>query len=167
MSGTRLPWSVFGAIALCAVAQSIAAFPQLPDRVASHFGASGMPNGWMSKPAFFTVYAVMIALAAVVGFLAPRSIEKKSPERINLPNKEYWLAPERRAGTFAYFTRCFAWYGCALLLILVLAMGMAINANFTSPPRLATGPILAVIGGFVIFNLLWVLQLLRHFSNPR
>jgi len=167
MSGTRLPWSIFGAIVVCAAAQSIAAFPQLPDRLTSHFGASGLPNGWMSKPAFFALYAAIVALAAFVGLYAPRSIAKKSPERINLPNKEYWLAPERREQTFAFFARSFAWYGCALLLILVLAMGLAIQANFSSPPRLATGPVLAVIGGFVVFNLLWVIQLLRHFSNPR
>jgi uncharacterized membrane protein len=167
VSGTRLPWSIFGVIALGALAQSIAAFPQLPDRVASHFGPSGLPNGWMSKPAFFAVYAAMVALAAVVGFIAPRSIQKKSPERINLPNKEYWLAPERRAETFGFFARSFAWYGCAVLLILVLAMGLAIQANFTSPPRMAAGSILAVLGGFIVFNVLWVAQLMRHFSNPR
>jgi uncharacterized membrane protein len=165
--GTRLPKSIFGAIALCALAQAIVDFPQLPDRVASHFGASGTPNGWMSKPAFFAMYAVIIGLAAFVGFYAPRSIARKPRARINLPNKEYWLAPERREETFAFCARYFAWYGCALLLILVLAMGLAIQANFSSPPRLPTRPILAVIAGFVVFNLLWVIRMLRYFSNPR
>jgi hypothetical protein len=102
-----------------------------------------------------------------VGFLAPRSIESKSPERLNLPNKEYWLAPERRDETFAFFRRRFAWYSCALLLILVLAMGLAIQANFSSPPRLPTGRILTIIVGFLLFNLVWVIGLIRHFSAPR
>ena len=38
-----------------------------------------------------------------------------------------------------------------LLLILVLAMGLAIQANFSSPPRLPTGPILTIIIGFLVF----------------
>lgn len=167
MGGTRLPRMIFGAIALCAAAQAVLAFPQLPQRMASHFGASGMPNGWMSKSAFFVVYALILGVAALVGYLVPRSIAKKPPERINLPNKEYWLAPERRAETLAFFERYFAWYSCVLLLILVLAMGLAIQANFTSPPRMATGPIVSVIAGFVVFNVAWVVQLMRHFSNPR
>ncbi len=167
MDGTRVPRSVFGAIALCALAQAILAFPQLPDRLASHFGAAGAANGWMPKPTFFVVYAAMIALAAVVGFYAPRSIAKKPALSIRLPNKEYWLAPERREETFAFFSRYFAWYGCILLLILVMAMGLAIQANFSSPPRMATGPILAIIAGFVVFNVAWVIQIMRHFSNPR
>jgi uncharacterized membrane protein len=158
---------IFGVIALCAAAQAVLAFPQLPQRMASHFGASGMPNGWMSKSAFFVVYALIIGVAALVGYLVLRSIAKKSPERINLPNKKYWLASERRAETLAFFERYFAWYSCVLLLILVLAMGLAIQANFTSPPRMATGPIVSVIAGFVVFNVAWVVQLMRHFSNPR
>jgi uncharacterized membrane protein len=167
MGGTRLPRTVFGAIALCALAQAVVDFPQLPERIASHFGASGMPNGWMSKPAFFVVYAMMVGVAGLVGLLAPRSIAKKPLERINLPNKEYWLAPERRAHTLAVFERYFAWYSCALLLILVLAMGLAIQANFSSPPHMATGPIVSVIVGFVAFNVAWVVRMMRHFSNPQ
>jgi hypothetical protein len=45
-------------------------------------------------------------------------------------------------------------------------MGTAIQPNLSSPPRLATGPILGVIGGFAVFNLLWVVQMMRHFSKP-
>ena len=126
-----------------------------------------MPNGWMPKSAFFVVYAAVIGVAAMMGYLVPRSIRKKPSDRINLPNKEYWLAPERRAETLAFFERYFAWYSCVLLLILVLAMGLAIQANFTSPPRMATGPILSVIAGFVAFNVAWVVWMMRHFSNPR
>jgi serine/threonine-protein kinase len=156
---------VFGAIALCAVAQALVDFPRLPEHMASHFGPSGLPNGWMSKQAFFAVYAVTVGLAALVGYLVPRSIAKKPPERINLPNKEYWLAPERRAETLAFFERYFAWYSCVLLLILVLAMGFAIQANLSSHLRMPTGPILAIIFAFMAFNLLWVVQMMRHFSK--
>ncbi|MGA2719124.1 MAG: DUF1648 domain-containing protein [Candidatus Acidiferrales bacterium] len=167
MGGTRVPRMIFGVIAACAAVQAVLAFPQLPARMASHFGSSGMPNGWMPKQSFFVVYAAVIGIAALVGYLVPRSIAKKPLERINLPNKEYRLAPERRAETLAFFERYFAWYSCVLLLILVLAMGLAIQANFTSPPRMATGPIVSVIAGFVVFNVAWVVWMIRHFSNPR
>lgn len=164
-SGSRLPRSVFAALALLAIGQCVFSFPHLPDVVASHFGPSGAPNGWMSKQAFFAIYVVMIALAGLVEIFPARAIAKSSPARINLPHKEYWLAPERRSETMAYFEKFFAWYGCAFLLILVLIMGLAINANLNPPPRLPTGPTLAIIVGFVLFNIAGIVRIIRRFSK--
>ena len=163
--GSRIPHLIFGLIAFGAAAQCAFDYPQLPERMASHFGASGAANGWMTKPAFFAVYAAMVVLAAVVGYFAPRFIQKKSPDKINLPNKEYWLAPERRAQTFAYFETFFAWFGCAFLLLEVFAMGLAMRANFAAPPRLPTGPIISAIVAFVFFNIGAVFMMLRRFSK--
>jgi uncharacterized membrane protein len=167
MPSLRIAHIAFAATAAVGVAQSVLDYPQLPARMASHFAASGAANGWMTKQAFFTIYAAMIVLCALVGFLAPRKIAKSSPARINLPNKDYWLAPERREATFAYFRASFAWYACALLLTLVLAMGLAIQANFSAPPRMASGSALTIVAAFVLFNLLWVLSLFRRFSALR
>ena len=77
------------------------------------------------------------------------------------------LASLRREATFAYFRTSFAWYACAFLFMLVLAMGLAIQANFASPPRMAGGSALTLVGAFILFNLLWVLSLFRRFSSPR
>lgn len=161
----RLPRSIFAVIVLAAIAQCFFSFSQLPERMASHFGPSGLPNGWMTKQSFFIVYALVLALTSVLEFFPARSIARSSPSSLHLPNKEYWLAPERRAHTFAYFTKFFAWYGCAVLLVLVIAMGLAINANLNPPPRLRAQPILAVIGGFVLFSILSIAHLMRRFSK--
>jgi uncharacterized membrane protein len=165
-SGTRLPRIIFAALVLSAIAQMISSFPRLPERIASHFGPSGAPNGWMSKESFFVIYGVMIVLAAFIEIVPARSIRRPSA-RINLPNKEYWLAPERRAETFGYFEKYFAWYGCAFLLIMVLIMGLAIQANLNPPPHLPTAPTLAIIVGFVVFNIGSVVQIFRRFSKIR
>ena len=146
--------------------QCIHDFPLLPDRLASHFGPSGMPNGWMTKQQFFITYAVVFLPALFVEFLLGRSVANKPADKLRLPNKEYWLAPERRTETFAYFESFFAWYGCALLLVEALAMGLAMRANFDNPPVLATGPIVTVIGGFIIFNISAVIAMYRRFSVP-
>jgi hypothetical protein len=139
----------------------------LPDRVASHFAASGIPNGWMTKSQFLMVYAVLILVAAAIEFWVPRSIANKSDARLNLPNKDYWLAPERRDETFAYFNGFFAWYGCVFLFVEVFAMGLAMRANFDTPPQLPTRPIVSDIAGFVLFNAVAVIATFRRFSLPR
>jgi uncharacterized membrane protein len=167
MSGTRIPRILFFGIVLAAIAQCVHDFPLLPDRLASHFGAAGMPNGWMTKPQFFITYAVVLLPALIVEFWAHRRVAKTPDGKLRLPNKEYWLAPEHRAETFAYFKSFFAWFGCAFLLVEVSAMGLAMRANFDTPPLLPTGPIVSVIAGFVLYNVAAVIAMLRRFSMPR
>ena len=166
MPGTRIPKGLFFAIVLAAIAQCVHDFPLLPDRMASHFAASRIPNGWMTKPQFFMTYALLLLPAAALEFWVSHRIANKPDAKLNLPNKEYWLAPERRAETFAYFESFFAWFGCVFLLVEVLAMGLAMRANFDTPPLLPTGPIVSVIAGFVLFNVVAVIAMFRRFSKP-
>ena len=167
MSGTRIPRILFFAIVLAAIVQCVHDFPLLPDRMASHFAASGIPNGWMTKPQFFIAYALLMLPAAALEFWVSHRIANKPDAKLNLPNKEYWLAPERRVQTFAYFESFFAWYGCVFLFVLVFAMGLAMRANLETPPQLPTGRIVSVIAGFVLYNVAVVIAMFRRFSMPR
>jgi len=129
------------------------------------FPRPATPNGWMTKPQFLLTYAVVILPALAAEFWLPR----KSPDgdnRLRLPNEEFWLAPERRAESLTILN-FFAWYGCAFLLLEVFAMGLAMRANFQSPPQLPTGPIVLRIAAFVLFNIVWVAAMVRRFSKLR
>jgi len=163
MPATRLPRSIFVATLVAGVVQCVHDFPVLPDRMASHFAASGMPNGWMTKSQFFVLYALLTVPALILEFWLPRRIVSH-PKRINLPNKEYWLAPERRAATFGYLEVFFAWYGCAFLLLEISAMGLAMRANFNDPARLPAAPIVSSLAAFLFFNIVAVLAMYRRFS---
>jgi uncharacterized membrane protein len=165
MADPRTPRNLFLMILAAGLLQCFHDFPLLPERMASHFAASGAANGWMTKSHFLITYAVVLLPAIFVEFLLHRRIAATPDKLLNLPNKQYWLAPERRAETFAYFEIFFAWYGCAFLLLEVFAMGLAMRANFQSPPRLPTGPILTVIAAFAIFNVVWVVAMFRRFSG--
>jgi len=44
-------------------------------------------------------------------------------------------------------------------------MGLAMRANFQSPPQLPTGPIVFAIAAFVLFNIVWVAAMVRRFSK--
>ena len=165
MSARNIPRSLFFAIILAAIAECVHDYSLLPDRLASHFSASGIPNGWMTKTQFMLMYGVVLLPALAIEFWVSNQIANKPDARLNLPNKEYWLAPERRAETFAYFETFFAWYGCAFLFVVAFAMGLAMRANFNTPPQLPTGPIVSDIVGFVLFNIAAVIAMLRRFSN--
>ncbi len=166
MSDARIPRTVSLVILAAALAQCVHDYPLLPERLAAHFGASGMPNGWMTKPQFFVTYAIVLLPALYVEFRLARRIAKTRDARLNLPNKAYWLAPERRAETLAYFEKFFAWFGCALLFLEVFAMGLAIRANMNIPPHMPTGPILAAVVAFAGYGIIAVIAVYRRFAKP-
>lgn len=163
VASKQLPRILFFVIILVTLAQCIHDFPLLPDRMASHFGASGAPNGWMTKPQFFTIYVLVLLPALLIEFWLHRKVSNTPRARLNLPNKEYWLAPERRAETLAYFETFFAWYGCALLFVIATVMGLAMRANFDARPQLPTTPAVAILVGFVLFNIVAIAAMYRRF----
>ena len=167
MSGKRIANGVFFGIVLLAIAQCAHDFPLLPERLASHFAASGAPNGWMTKSQFLWTYAVVLLPALAIEFWVSRQIANKPDAELRLPNKVYWLSAERRSKTYAYFDSFFAWYGCAFLFVAVFTMGLAMRANLHTPVHLPTAPIVSVLIGFVLFNVAAIAAMLRRFSNPR
>jgi uncharacterized membrane protein len=80
MSDTRVPRTVFLAIAAAGILQCLHDLPLLPERMASHFGASGHANGWMMKSQFLSVYVVVIIPAVILEFWIPRKIGRTRDE---------------------------------------------------------------------------------------
>src|SRR5690349_15409 len=89
-------------------------YPQMPERMASHFAGDGHTNGWQSREGFFLLTLLVSSLSAIVGFLAPQQIAAKSNTQINLPKCNYWLAPERRDKTMRFISVTMAWFGCGI-----------------------------------------------------
>ena len=135
MSNTRLPRSIFLVLALVGAMQYFYYAPRLPEIVASHFGISGVVNGWQTKAAFFAVELAMILLASVISFGVPRLIEAMPVSLINLPHKEFWLGPERREDTLSYIRAWSVWFGCGLLAFLLFVMELVFRANLHTPPQ--------------------------------
>jgi len=163
---SRLPKLIFVLLVLYAAVHFSNLYPQLPDVVASHFNARGAANGWQTKQAFFSVFIGVSVLAIVVGFGVPRIIAAVPAQLINLPNKQYWLAPEHRAETMAFLNAYFAWFACAIFLIIILTFDYAIQSNLhpENPPNPAR--MWYVLAGFLLFSLVWVVRMLAKFLRP-
>ena len=138
-------------------------YSQLPDVVASHFNARGVANGWQTKSAFFAVFVGVSVLAAVIGFGIPRIIASLPPQLINLPNKQYWLAPGRLAETQAFLNNYFAWFGCAVFLIVILTFDYAIQSNLRPENRPDISRMWYILVGFLAFVAVWIIRLLARF----
>ncbi|SRR5579871_2111002 len=91
----KLPWLWPLALAASA-AYFFLTYGSLPEKVATHFDASGNPNGFQTKDGylfFFIQFTLMLnALLGAVFFL----LKKIPVSRMNLPRKDYWTSsPER------------------------------------------------------------------------
>jgi len=140
-------------------------YPKMPANMASHFGASGAANGWQSREAFFLLMIIVNGVSAVITFLAPRQITSSPDARINLPNREYWLAAERREGTFAYITSMMAWFGCAVLTVLLVGTYLAIQANLSTDQQFDSNLMLGMMVLLSIFILVLLVRFVSHFRR--
>jgi uncharacterized membrane protein len=165
VNDSRLPAALYVLLLVLGVQQWVRAYPQLPPIMASHFDASGTPNGWQPKQAFFLVSSVVMVMTGLTSFVMPHLLNRLSPKSINLPHKAYWLAPERRAETWQYFGAQMAWFGCALLFLLLYAVSLAINANLPSIGHFDSRGMWYVIVAFFFFSIIWTVRFLRHFYN--
>jgi uncharacterized membrane protein len=163
---SRLPKLIFVLLVLYAAFHFASVYPQLPDVVASHFNGRGSANGWQTKQAFFGVMVIVSVVIVGMGFAIPKMIAALPKQMMNLPNKNYWLAPERVADTMAFLETTFAWFACVVFLfnILVFDYAVQINLHPENPPDAAR--LWYILVGFLLFMLLWTVRMLTKFLHP-
>jgi serine/threonine-protein kinase len=137
----------------------------LPDRVATHFNGGGEPNGWMSRDShqtFMLIFGLSFPLL-VPGLI---NLSRWFPRGLNIPHKEYWLAPERKAETFSYLARHSLWFACLAIFFVTGLQHSIVQANRQIPVHLSASFILVAIGPFLAGTALWAVRLLMHFRKP-
>ena len=165
MNDPRIPRIVYGFLLAIGVLDCMRRYPLPPARLASQFGPHGEGANRQSKEQFFMTMVVAVGLSFVAGFVVPQLIGVLPANMVNLPQKEYWLAAERREETMRYLSMKMAWFACAVLLLLLFVTSEAINANLPSHGRFDIGATFVVLFGFGAFMGIWTISLLRHFNR--
>jgi uncharacterized membrane protein len=167
MDRLRLAESVFIATLAVWLLVMVFYYVQAPAHLASHFDGAGRPNGWSSKTGFFTLTVGMMALLAVVFLWLPRKRFFVSRKLTNLPNKDYWLAPERVEETWKHLREQLLWMGVATAILEGAITALAVDANLTPARRLS--PMAAwLLGGYFAFTIGWLVALSRRWGHiPR
>lgn len=140
-----------------------ATFAQWPAQVATHFDLRGKPDGWMERVWNIVAYACLgIGLSLMICGIF--SLCSRLPtSMVNLPRREYWLAPERRAATFVELRRQALWLGCLIVLFVAGLYVLTLDANRHNPPQLSLIATFSLLGGFFLGVAIWVALLYRRF----
>ena len=162
----RMGKKFFWFLVVAAVLHMTYCYPLLPDRMASHFDACGRPNGWSGKIAFFSIYAGVVLLMAGIRIMTRRSLAKTPVSLINLPNKEYWLAPERRAESMVILERYMTAFWSATFIFLICTMDLVFAANLGRSQILGEW-FFVLLAAFVLFTLAWTVSLIKRFARKQ
>lgn len=84
---------------------------------------------------------------------------------VNIPHRDYWLAPERRDATYAFMSRQLLWLSCMLVCFIAAMHWLTVLANNSMPVRMPTNEFLMALGGFLVAMTVWIFALLRHFRR--
>lgn len=157
---------LFGIAMVVATIVIFAPGSQLPAEVASHFNGSGHADATMSSGAYLTVMAVLANGVPVLTWRLQHRAARLG--RVNIPHREFWLAPERRAETLRFMSRHAMAMSLALLVLLVSVHLLVVKAHLAGEvrPVLDMHAFFAVLWVFVVFSLLWIAGMFRRFRSP-
>ncbi len=108
---------------------------QLPDSIAIHFDLQGNASGWASRKTAFAL-DIGLTLFLAVNFLGMGAlISQLPPQMINIPNRDYWLAPERKAATIQQIQNLLDAIGVSTLAFFRIVMHDVYTAAAAQPPH--------------------------------
>jgi hypothetical protein len=140
---------------------------RLPARVASHFDGTGVANGFMPHGVYVWFMLAMVVLVPGASVFVTWLAIASPGARINLPNKDYWLVPERRDETIRYLRSGIVFFGAVLVMFLCYVHWLVVLANETQPVRLDN---VRFVGGLIVFLAVvvcWLVLFLARFRNPK
>jgi len=112
----------------------------------------------------FSFLSFIVGVSAFVSFVVG-TLPRKFPQWTNVPNRDYWLAPECREESLRYLSA----HGKRLVCLIVMMMlGMhyvIIKANQLQPPMLPVATFSSVLIGFVLALVWWIVRLYRRFPK--
>ena len=150
---------------IAGVIQSICYYTQLPEKVASHFGPSGIPDSWMPRLANLCVSLAIFIGMTVMMFYTPKLMTILPARFVNLPNRDYWLDHNRKKQTIQDITERMSLFGLAINSFFIFITHLVFKANLAQPVKLDENAVLMALGIFMLFLAGWLFAFIRRFRK--
>ncbi len=138
-----------------------------PETMAAHFNMQGSPDRFVPKAEFFRFQVQTLLVILLVSLPFQFLFRVLPPGGINMPHREYWLAPERRAGTVERLNS----FGAILFGITLLAVqaGFEISAyaNLKTPIVFNAALMMAIMAASLVLVLAMLVLLVLSFRLPQ
>ncbi len=139
----------------------------LPPVVASHFAASGRANGFMPRSAYLgLILFIAVGVPLLLAFVH-RLVRFVPPHLVNLPNRDYWLAPERVTETLAFLQNHGIYLSVLLTAFLCFIHWLVVDANRLQPPHFSASLFVTGLALFLLAVSIWIGVLIVHFRRPK
>lgn len=139
----------------------------LPETVATHFNSDNEPDGWMTRNRYILLILILLVGAPTVISVGIGALAQKYSHLINIPNRNYWLAPQRLDQSLDFVTSHAYRLGRLLIVLMTGLHYLVLVANRTEPPSLPQSWFIAISLGFILALILWVIALYRRFSKSQ
>ncbi len=163
---SRIPWIAFGLLLLFAIVYFCNTVPHLPPLVASHFDAAGSPTAHMTRE-FYAKFLFAIGVGLPIAMVALLTGVYSKASDMKLPNRDYWLAPERIAQTRALLVAHSVWFGCLMVAMGCYVQWLELGAHRSAPPHLSNQLVMGGLFVFMLITLAWIIVVLRAFRLPQ
>jgi uncharacterized membrane protein len=165
MRTTLVGFLVFGLLALGSLVQAFAYNAVLPDRVATEFGAAGVPRGWQSKGTLLLTHVgIVTGMAFGLLPLAYLGVRFGPAWMIDMPQKQYWLAEPRQRETRLSLARYVLWVLNLSFALMAAVMELTYRANLSERPHLGWG-IWVCLAAFGLGIVVWMVRFYRRFRK--
>lgn len=162
----RLGKVFFIGVVLFCIFETMRLWAISPEQMAAHFNIAGNPDRFVSKVQFFwfqlqtflIVIGVSIPLQLLFLFI-PVNL-------INMPNREYWLAPERHAEIRERLSSFASILFGMILLLVHIVFELAVSANLQQPIIFNAQLMVPVMISFFIAIGAMLVWLVMSFRRP-
>ncbi len=125
-------------------------YPAIPETMAIHFSFSGSADSWLSKEMYVYLISGVTLFVLLVFWGVGKMMAKLPDDLINVPNKKYWLAPERREQTIQDLRGDLNIIGAMTMLFLGLISAIVYRANLSEAASLDPGLFWPLLIGYIV-----------------
>lgn len=165
MNNTKVLAFAYAFLLILCVAFILGTAQNLPPVVASHFDLSGTPNATMPRDQFTNLFLAIMVLTSGLMALLPTLIAKLPPQMINIPNRMYWLSPDRIDETKQILQAYLLIFASKLCCFMAVIFWLIVQAHLHNPPQLSTHHLMVATGVFVLMTIFWSLRLSARFKK--
>jgi uncharacterized membrane protein len=137
----------------------------LPERMASHFDAQGVANGFQSRAGFLGTCAGFELGLFILFAALPTLMHALPSQLINLPHRDHWLQPDRKVQSLARAAGLLDWFLMATLALMAATFELTLRAN-QQRTGLDSRAMWLLLAADLAFTVSWIVRLVRAFPRP-